>query len=72
MTRLRDLRTERGWSAFELGRRSRINPSDLSALELGRKIPPADSVLLRRLARVLKWEGEPAALLDEIDSDGDR
>jgi transcriptional regulator with XRE-family HTH domain len=68
MTRLRDLRMERGWTAFELSRRSRVNPSDLSALELGRKIPPADSVLLRRLARVLKYEGEPAELLEDVDN----
>ena len=67
MIRLRDLRARRGWTAFELARRSRVNPSDLSALELGRKVPPADSVLLRRLSRALKWEGEPAALLDDVD-----
>jgi hypothetical protein len=42
--------------------------SDLSALELGRKIPPADSVLLRRLSRVLKYEGEPAELLEDVDN----
>lgn len=72
MTRLRDLRIERGWSAFELARRSRVNPSDLSQLELGRKIPPADSVVLRRLARALHWTGEPAALLEETASDDTR
>ena len=71
MTRLRDLRTERGWSAFELSCRARVNPSDLSALELGRKIPPAESILLRRLSRALGWEGEPAALLEEVGCDGD-
>lgn len=68
MTRLRSLRKERGWTAFELARRSRVNPSsDISALELGRKTPPAGSPALRRLARALGWTGDPAALLEEVD-----
>ena len=66
MKRLRALRLERGWSAFELSRRSRVNAPDLSALECGRKTPPPDSVVLRRLARALRYEGDPADLLAEL------
>jgi transcriptional regulator with XRE-family HTH domain len=69
MTRLRQLRTERGWSGFDLARHARVNQSDISAIELGRKIPPADSPMLRRLARALKWSGEPSDLLAEVGTD---
>lgn len=67
MLRLRSLRLQRGWSGFELARHSRVNQSDLSALENRRRIPPADSPMLRRLAKALSWRGEPSALLEEVD-----
>lgn len=66
MTRLRELRKSRGWTAFELSRRSRVNPSDLSQIELGRKIPPAGSVTLERLAIAIGWTGDPADLVEEV------
>lgn len=39
MKSLRKLRVERGWSQAELGRRSRIHPSDISRFESGRAVP---------------------------------
>jgi len=71
MKRIRSLRLQKGWAGVELARRARIHPSDLSCLENGRRIPPAQSVTLRRLARALGWQGEPAALLDEVEQGGD-
>ena len=69
-TRLRQLRLEQGLSGFELGRRARVNPSDVSALELGRRRPTAGAPMLRRLARALKYKGDPADLLrSEVDDD---
>jgi transcriptional regulator with XRE-family HTH domain len=66
---LRKLRLERGWNGFELSRLSRVNQSDLSALENGRRVPPATSPTLRRLADALAWSGDPGALLEEVDRD---
>jgi transcriptional regulator with XRE-family HTH domain len=67
MTRLRVLRKARDWTVFELSRQSRVNPSDVSQIELGRKVPPAGSVTLGRLALAIGWTGDPSALLDEVD-----
>jgi len=67
MKLLRKLRQTRGWTGFELGRRALVNPSDLSALENGRRIPPDQSPMLQRLAAALDWSGDPAGLLDEVD-----
>jgi len=67
MRRLRALREQAGMSGFDLARLSLVNPSDVSALELGRRTPPAGSVMLQRLADALEWSGEPAALLEEVN-----
>jgi len=48
---VRTLRQQRGWTALELARRSRIHPSDISRIESGRLAPYQPQV--RRLARVL-------------------
>lgn len=69
MRRLRALREQAGLSGFGLARLSRVNPSDLSAMEHGRRTPPPGSVTLQRLAHALEWSGEPAALLEEVDDD---
>ena len=68
MRRLRILREAAGISGFELARVSRVNPSDVSAIELGRRTPPVGSVMLERLASALDFAGDPAALLEEVDS----
>ena len=68
---IRKLRRQRGWSGAELARRARVNSVTLYELENGRRIPPAQSVTLRRLARALGWQGEPAALLDEVEEGGE-
>lgn len=69
MKRIRKLRLGEGWNEFELARRARVHPSELSGLELGRRVPSAESVVLRRLARALHWQGDPAALLEEVGDD---
>jgi len=66
MRRLRVLREQAGLSGFELARESRVNPSDVSAIELGRRTPPGESIMLVRLARALKWTGDPSALLEDV------
>ena len=68
MRRLRVLREQAGISGFELARSSRVNPSDVSAIELGRRTPPAGSVILDRLAKALDFAGDPPALLEEVDN----
>lgn len=68
VTKLRELRKARGWTAFELAIKSHVQPSDISGLENGRRVPPPKSAALRRLARALNYEGDPADLLQE---DGD-
>jgi transcriptional regulator with XRE-family HTH domain len=69
VVRLRKLRLERGMNGFELARLSCVNPSDISALELGRRVPSPDSPMLRRLADALAWLGDPGALLEEADGE---
>ncbi len=69
MRRIRALRIALDLSGVELGRRARVHPADVSSIELGRKVPPPDSRLLRRLARALRWTGSPVALLEELDDD---
>jgi transcriptional regulator with XRE-family HTH domain len=66
---LRKLRLERGWSGFELARLSQVNQSDVSALELGRRIPPDGSPTLQRLADALAFQDDPSALLREVDGE---
>lgn len=67
MRRIRVLRKALDISGVELGRRARVHPADVSSIEMGRKSPPAESPTLRRLARALKWNGEPIALLEECE-----
>ena len=65
--KLTALREARGWTRTDLARASRTQPSRIGEIENGRFTPPKDSVILRRLARALKWIGDPAALLEEAD-----
>jgi len=66
MKRLRYLRLKKGWKGFDLAVAARVHPSQLSALELGRSSLSPQSPTLWRLAEVLGWQGEPAALLEEM------
>jgi len=50
-SRLRELRESRGWSQFELGRRSKTHPSVISSVEHGRLV--AGLAVRRRLSRAL-------------------
>lgn len=67
MRLIRALRQKAGLSGFELAQLSSVNPSDVSAIEHGRRVPPRDSITLRRLADALGFDGEPGTLLDEVD-----
>lgn len=67
MNRLCKQRTFNGWTRTELGRRSRIHPGRVGAIEAGRAVPPSGSVELKRLARALGWTEDPALLLEEVE-----
>jgi transcriptional regulator with XRE-family HTH domain len=56
-------REHRGWSKSELARRARMHPSTVGLIESGRRKPYPKE--LARLAKVLKWSGDPASLLEE-------
>jgi len=68
MNRLSKEREARGWTRTELGQRADIHPARVGQIERGRAVPPSESVELKRLARALGWRGEPALLLEEVDS----
>lgn len=64
MIRIKALRLERGWSGLEFARRSGLSPSTISLCEHGR-LRAYDSQLEK--ARItLGWDGDPAALLDDV------
>ena len=58
-------RLNRGWNKTELARRARLHPSRVGTIESGRVIPY--DVELGRLAKALRWQGDPADLLKEVD-----
>ena len=62
-------RTARRWSRAELGRRARIHPARIGQAELGHAI--LYPVELRRLARALKYEGDPGELLQPATDEAD-
>ena len=64
--RLTQLRQEAGLTKFRLGALSGIHPSRVGQTENGHVVPYP--VELERLAQALGWQGEPAALLDEVES----
>jgi len=64
--RITKLRQEAGLTKFALGILAHIHPSRVGQTENGHVVPYP--VELERLARALGWEGEPAALLDEVES----
>ncbi|MEI6448546.1 MAG: helix-turn-helix transcriptional regulator [Actinomycetes bacterium] len=61
-----------GFTRSDLGRVARIHPARVGQIELGRITPPVGSVELVRLAKALKWTGEPSTLLEEVDREGVR
>ena len=64
--RITYLRQEAGLTKFALGAAARVHPSRLSQVENGHVVPYP--VELERLAQALGWQGEPAALLDQVES----
>ena len=63
--RITQLRERSGRTQFRLGADADVNPTHVSAIERGREVPAPDSVVLRRLAAALDFDGDPADLLTE-------
>ena len=59
------LRTERGLTRARLGAISEVHPARVGQIESGRVIPYAPE--LGRIARALRWQGEPRRLLEEAE-----
>jgi transcriptional regulator with XRE-family HTH domain len=68
MRRLRVLREEAHVSRTQLSYTARVYGSLVGQIELGRLTPPPDSVVLKRLAAALDYDGEPGELLDDLDT----
>ncbi len=66
MNRLRQEREGHGWSRSELARRAVLNAVSVSTIESGRLLPYP--VQLEKLAIALGWQGDPAALLEEVEA----
>jgi len=66
-TRLQHLREKGEQTRQALGAAASVGPARVGGMELGRIVPPRASVELRRLADALGWEGDPAALLEEVE-----
>jgi len=66
MKELTRLRESRGLTRATLGAKAKVHPARIGAIELGRIVPPSESVELRRIARTLGFRGSPAGLLEEV------
>lgn len=66
MRRIRFLALERGLTGRELAKRSNLDPSKISALQLGRYTPAPGSLELRRVAIAL---GVPASEAESLLED---
>lgn len=61
-------REEAEYTKMELARQANVHPSRITAIELGRAVPRADSVELARLAGALPhFRGDPADLLKPVE-----
>jgi predicted transcriptional regulator len=63
-------RKELGLNKTQLAREALLHPSRVGVIENGWAVPYP--VELTRLAEALEWEGEPGALLEEVDDDARR
>ena len=71
MRRLRLLRLQRELTGRQLAELADLQPSKISALELGRYTPAPHSVELKRVAMALGFNSDQADnLLDEVSVDG--
>lgn len=64
MKRLTVERLARHWSQSELARKAGLNAATIGAVERGRLVPYPGQ--LSKIARALKWEDTPEALLEEV------
>ena len=67
MRKMTHLREAADLTRAQLGYRAKVHPARVGAIESGRATPLAASVELCRLAKALKWTGDPAALLEEVE-----
>ena len=56
-----------GLTRAELAARAHMHASFVGQMELDRLRPPAESVMLARLARALHYPGRPIDLLDDVE-----
>lgn len=65
MKRITKLREQQGKTRAKLGALAEVHPARVGQIESGRYVPYPPE--LTRLAKALDWEGEPAALLEEVE-----
>jgi len=68
MIALTKAREAAGMNKRQLGAKSELHPSRISVIENGRAIPY--DVELARIAAALGWAGDPATLLEEVETSG--
>lgn len=68
MKRLTQKREGLNLTRFDLSGPSHVPAGRIGQIELGREVPPPQSVVLRRLADALGYDGDPADLLDDVET----
>ena len=66
MRRLKQMRLERGLTQRQVGFLGDLDPRRVGQIESGAATPPDGSIELARLAKALKFKGDPARLLEEV------
>lgn len=69
MLRMTAERQRQELSQAEIARRAAMHPSTISSIESGYITPSTGQ--LAKIAAVLAWEGEPAALLGDVSTDAE-
>ena len=69
MRRVQAEREKHHWTRAQEGYAAQVYPALIGQIELGRLIPPPESVVLIRLADALGYQGDPADLLSEVGDD---
>lgn len=68
MKLLTKMREAKGWSKFDLSRKTKIHPASVGKFESGRLLPYP--VELAKIAKALNFGGDPQTLLEEVESNG--
>ena len=69
MKRITQLRLARGRTKMKLGAEADVHPARVGQIESGRYVPYEPE--LRRIARALRYQGNPRELLEEVEADGE-